>query len=224
MSLRTEQSEIEAVLFRLLDNLSLTISSRTGRAGADLRRQIGRVHDGYTDLIASGGFGIALLTCFRLAQDANVGLSGLAYVRKQLYKETPSGAITTSMVLSAITFCLSVESRIIVGMEFTSRDDVEKMMATMKVAFDTARDMAADAIDSSVYRTLTQLAGALTNHLATTARPLPRMVKFSLAKNFPALKLSQRLYYNADRAEELVAENSIVHPAFCLREIKGLNR
>jgi hypothetical protein len=52
-----------------------------------------------------------------------------------------------------------------------------------------------DAIDSATYQALTFLAGALTNHLATTAQPLPRMVQFHLKKNFPALKLSHRLYY-----------------------------
>jgi hypothetical protein len=219
-----QEDEIGDIVNRLLDNLSLCVSSQSGKPGADLRRQIGRVRGGYFELLINGGFGIALLTCFRLAFDANVKLNSLAHVRNQLLDEKPAKEIGSAIVQSAIMFCLSTESRIITRMTFVSREDCEVMMGKMKMAFDAARDKAADAIDSMAYQQLTFLAGALTNHLATASRPLPRMVAFHFARNFPALTASYRIYQVADRAEELVAENKIVHPGFCLRDMRGLNR
>lgn len=112
----------------------------------------------------------------------------------------------------------------IAALSFVSRDDVDAMLRKVKKAFDTARDKAADEIDSATYQQLTYLGGALINHLATSSRHLPRMVWFNLARNFPALTASMRLYHAADRAEELVQENHIVHPLFCLRDLRGLNR
>lgn len=224
MSLNTERNEIEDILFRTLDNLSLTVSSQTSPNGSNLRRQIGRVRGDYFALLCNGGFAIALLTCFRLAHDANVQPARLAYVRQQLYEEEPSGPIATNIVMTAITFCLATESRMVANMTFVSRDDCEAMMKKMKIAFDAARDLAADAIDSNTYQTLTFLAGGLTNHLATSARPLPRMVNFNMALSLPSLAASHRIYYVADRAEELAAENHVIHPAFMPMALRGLNR
>jgi hypothetical protein len=224
LSLKSEQNEIEEILFRLLDNLSATVPSQTGREGAQLRHQIGRVRGDYMKLLSNDGFAIALLTCFKLAEQAKVGLLRLARVREQLFKEQPVGDISTSLVMSAITFCLGTESRLALLLTFTSREDVELVLKRMKKAFDIARDLAADAMDSDTYQKLTFLAGAVTNHLATAARPLPSMVTFHLAYNFPALTVSYRLYQAADRAEQLVAENHIVHPAFMLRDLRGLTR
>jgi len=44
-----------------------------------------------------------------------------------------------------------------------------------------------------------------------------------LTASLPALTLSQQIYYIADRSDEIIDENKIIHPAFCLREIRGLS-
>lgn len=224
MSLTLEKAEIERILFRFLDNLSLTVSSQAGRRGAQLRQQIGRIRADYMELLNNDGFPVALLACFKLIELANAKLASVAYVRQQLYEETPVGDVSISIVMLGIVYCLGTESRMISLMTFTSRDDVDVLTENMKIAFDTARDLAADNEDSSTYQALTFLAGAITNHLATTARPLPRMMSFNMPKNYPALKLSYRIYYEADRAEELVQENKTVHPAFMQRQLRGMNR
>ena len=227
MTLKSEQGEIEAILFRLLDNLSVIITSQTGREGVRLRQQIGRVRADYMKLLSNDGFGLALLTCFRLAEVAkrrNIGLIGLTNVRQKLFEERPVGIIPTSIVMSAITYCLATESRLILLMQFTSRQDVETVMNKMRLAFDTARDMAADAVDSATYQALTFLAGSVTNYLATKSRPLPSMISFHMPKSYPSLKLSYRIYYEAIRAEELAQENKTVHPLFMQRELRGLSR
>jgi len=70
---------------------------------------------------------------------------------------------------------------------------------------------------------LITLGGSLISNLSTVARPLPRMITFDLATTYPALALSQRVYYVANRSDEIVDENKIVHPAFCPKEIRGLS-
>jgi prophage DNA circulation protein len=63
-----------------------------------------------------------------------------------------------------------------------------------------------------------KLHAAITMHLTETARPLPRMIAFQFNMTMPSVVLAQRLYADASRADELRAENKIVHPAFCPRQ------
>ncbi len=218
-----ENKEVTEIVNRLLDGLSVTISSQVGVSGAVLRSKIGDVRSNYFAYLRDGVFGVNLLSIYTVAHEANAKLSGFVQLREQLFTEEPVSDTAKMIVQMAIGFCLAAESRLITTIEFTSRDDVEAMIATMKLAFDTARDLAANALDSLSYQYLVFLAGALTNHLATTSRPLPRMITFNLAIGMPSLSLSNRIYYVADRSEEIVAENHVIHPCFCPREIRGLS-
>jgi len=223
MSLNSEKDEIDGVVNRMLDALSSSAPSRTGTEGISLRSKIGDMRANYFEYLRVGTFAANLLDCFTTAREANVKLSGLIIVHQTLFDEELIGSISIEIVQVAIVFCLAAESRMIAELVFVSRDDVEIMMNRMKIVFDTARNLAADMLDSSAYQKLTALAGALTNHLANASRPLPRMLTFELAIVLPALALSQRVYYNAERWEELMNENKIVHPAFSPRSIRGLS-
>jgi len=219
--------EFAEILFRTLDKLAAATSS-TGEDGAELRHKIGIMRTDFINMINAGTFADQLLALFSLAIKSNVSLHGLATVRESLFAEVPEvtvpeNQISEALITSAIIFCLSTETRIVVTITFTSRDDVEKMMATYKTAFDTARELAVEDKESGAYETLTFMAGSLTQHLATVARPLPRMVRFLMSKSLPALTLSNRLYYDADRWEELIEENKTIHPAFCQRDLRGLS-
>jgi prophage DNA circulation protein len=165
-----------------------------------------------------------LLACFTTAREAPVKLESLEAVHLAMFDEAPVGDISIAIVQAAITFCLSAEARLVIAIGFTSRDDVENMIGRMRVAFDEARELAADANDSSNYQALTALAGSVIAHLSDIARPLARMVTFRMKKNIPALTAAQRLYYDPTRWEEIVAENKTFHPAFVQREIRGLSK
>jgi len=223
MSVKTEKDEISLVVGRLLDNMSLMVSSQTIQNSADLRRKIGDMKANYFTYLLDGTFLTKLLDCFTTARGINVKLASFVNVRVALFNESPVGEISKAIVQAGIGFCLSAESRIITAITFTSRDDVEAIMKTMKDAFDTAREIAADEINSASYQSLTFLAGALTNHLYMTAKPLPRMINFTVRATMPALTLSNLFYHTADRWEELTQENKTIHPAFCQRELRGLS-
>lgn len=224
MSLDTEKKEIGEIVNRLLDNMLATVSSRTDGLGALLKRQLGIMRAKYMFFLDDGTFPAQLQACFTAAENANVTLMSMSVIRQRLFDEKPQGQIAASVVMLAVTFCLSTESRMLTKVVYTSRDDVEKDIKRMKCAFDTARDMSADLMDSASYQAITFLAGALTNHLASTARPLPRMIVFRLPKSFPALTLAHRIYQDASRYDEIILENRVVHPLFCSREIIGLSK
>jgi prophage DNA circulation protein len=109
-------------------------------------------------------------------------------------------------------------------MIFTSRNDVQNMMARMTGAFNLARDNAAERMDSATYESLTYLAGTIINHLNTVALTLPSLVNFKYGVNWPALSMANLIYQDTSRWQELVDENKVVHPAFMPLTIVGLSR
>lgn len=223
MALSSDKAETEAVVMRLLDNLGVTITSKSAREGSEVRKQIGEVRAHYSEQLKNGTFPQELNDIFIAIRAANVTLASLAFVRTQLFAEAPTYDIPIAIVQMAVGFCLSAESQLIAAIEFKSRADVENVMVRMSAAFATAREMAADNDNSAYYQQLTFLAGAVVSHLATVARPLPRMITFKLPVTMPALTLSNRIYYTAERWEEIVNENKTIHPAFCQREIIGMS-
>jgi hypothetical protein len=92
----------------------------------------------------------------------------------------------------------------------------------MKNWFDIAIELAAGQQDNPSYAALITLAGSITRYLADTARPLPRMLTYELIP-MPGLALSQFIYSDGSRSEELAKENRVVHPAFCPAKIRALS-
>lgn len=218
-----ERREIDGLMTRLLDLLSSTISSRSGLNSATLRTAIGDLRASYMNRLAEGSFAEALAKCFTTIVEIGGELPRLVAVHEQLFLEEPVGDVAADIVQLAISYCLATEAQLILAIEFNSRDDVEVMLKQTRETFDFARELAADAEDSTYYRTLTALSGTVIKYLADTARPLARIVTFKLPGPMPALAVSERIYYEADRWEEIVNENKIVHPAFCPRELRGLS-
>lgn len=221
MTLAAEETEITGIVNRLCNAMGALVST-TGSNGAALRRQIGDLRSRFMDSLAADTFSVELLACFTVAGEVSVTVSMLSSVREKLFLEKPVGTIATKIVQVAIIYCLTAESRLIAEMNFVSRDAVETVIKRMRAAFDVAKEMAADDMDSASYQTLLYLAGSLAQHLASSARPLPRMVKFKLARSYPALALGNLLYMDTNRSEEIIEENHVVHPLFCRRNLVGL--
>jgi prophage DNA circulation protein len=106
---------------------------------------------------------------------------------------------------------------------FVSREDVDQVSATINSSFDDMEEELADEMDAMGWRAVLKLHAAMTLHLVETARPLPRMVAYHFNLNLPSVVLAHRLYADASRADELRAENKIVHPAFCPLDGRALS-
>ena len=92
---------------------------------------------------------------------------------------------------------------------------MEAIKTTLRQPFDDAEELAADDMNQASFMALVSLDAAITNYLVTTARPLPQMINYQFAVPLPSLIIAHRLYQDASRADQVVKENKIVHPAFC---------
>ena len=221
---RRDIDEVGDILDRTLDVLlQSTAGATSGRAGSQLRRAVGDLRSNLGPLLRSGEFTATLLTCFVTARTVGINLTWMDNLIDGLFAEVPASVLAAGVVQVSIVFALSQEAQIIADTKFTSRNDIDALMARMKTRFDAAKEIAADAMDSACYAALISLAASVVQHLVKTARPLPRMVNFMLNASFPSLTVSQRIYGDGSHSEELLLENKIVHPAFCLPNLRALS-
>jgi prophage DNA circulation protein len=186
----------------------------SGRTGADFRTACGSLIANAESLIQSDQAGPPLQACFDLARIAGATQAQLATVRSQTITEAPVSVGATMITGSIIEMCLATEGRVIADMTFVSRQDADALRLQLNTVFAGMEEYLADAMDQMSYRAVVQLHAAIIYYLVQTARPLPRMVTFAFAQSMPTLVLAQRLYADATRADELLAENKVVHPAF----------
>jgi hypothetical protein len=215
-------NEIKGIVKRTTSSL-LTFVNKPGRQGAQLRHAVGDLNAYVEIYIADATFAERLRSCFSLATDAGISLAWLDKVLRSLSTETPKSLTARSVVQNSAIFALAQQGRIIAKTEFRSRDDVDDTMRRMKAWFDEARDRAADIMENPSYLSLLDLAAAVTRYLTDIARPLPRMLRYDLPVVYPSLTASNYIYGEGDRAEELVAENRIVHPLFMKRTLRALS-
>jgi len=215
--------EAIAVLNDMLKDLLASVPSQFGLNGSDLRRQVGDLMAYAEPLIRSATLGAPLLGCFEAARLAGATIDGMDLIRQHLLNQTPKGKAAIAVVQAGILFSLVEDSKIIVGMTFTSRDDIDVMVDRMHEAFQPAIETAADDLDSATYQSILQLAGSLTNYLATAELPLPQMVTYKMGMPTPSLTLSNRIYGDGSRYDELAQENNVIHPAFCPRQGRALS-
>jgi prophage DNA circulation protein len=214
-------AEIKEIVRRTTESL-LTFVNKPGRTGAQLRYTVGDLNAYIVTYIYDGTFATRLLSCFQLATESGISLAWLDKVLRSLMAEKPRALTAWAVVQNSAIFALAQQARIIGRMEFRSRDDVDDTMYRTKAWFDEARDRAADNMENPSYMSLLDLAAAVARYLTDTARPLPRMLRYDLPVNYPSLTASNYIYGEGDRAEELAAENRIIHPLFMKRTLRAL--
>jgi hypothetical protein len=222
MSIKTEIDEIHEIVRRTLVNL-IAFSGMVGRPGAELRYQTGDLMARLPIYVSDGTFPYRLLNCFKLATACGISLDWMDRVIEGLVAENPTTFTSTSVVQNSLIYALAQEGRIIRVTEFVSRDDVDTTMKRMKNWFDVIRDIIADTMSGPAYESFLNLTAAITRYLTDTARPLPRMLRYDMPAILPGLAMSNYIYGEGDRAEELTAENKVVHPAFFMRNIRALS-
>ena len=211
---RADVIDSEPIVLLALKNLSSCIAAR-GLSGSQARAAIGDVTANVPALLAADALGTPLANCFNLVALAGATRPQISLVRGLTEKETPStlgGMLTQN---SIIRMCLATEGQIIARTKFVSRQDVDALKLTMRQPFDDAEEIAADDMDQATFMSLIALDAAITNFLVVTARPLPMMIGYQFAAPLPSLVVAYRLYQDASRADQIVSENKIVHPAFC---------
>jgi prophage DNA circulation protein len=49
------------------------------------------------------------------------------------------------------------------------------------------------------------------------------MLRYELPITWPSLTISNYIYGEGDRSDQLIAENKVVHPLFCRRTLRALS-
>jgi prophage DNA circulation protein len=215
--------EATPLVERLLDNLSSIIVDK-GSAGVAATVAIGQTYADAAYLCWTDSIGASLDNCFDLVRQAGCSLQQMGTVRILLTAEQPLTLGATLVRNIGIFLALAQQGKIVSQMVFVSRQDVNMLRTTLQKPFDDAEEMAADDMDNTAFRAIIQLHAAVVNHLVQTARPLPEMLTYQFATSLPSIVISQRLYGDASRYDEIRAENKVVHPAFCPPTGQALSR
>jgi len=210
---KNEATEATPILQRALRNLLNAIPS-TWLTASDLRTACSLLSVNAEKLLYFDQAGPQLSDCFEKARKIGATLPQIEWVRRQTVMESPVTVGAMMVKNSIMRLCLVTEGRIIADMIFTSRRDVDALMASVNQIFADAEEIAADEMDQMSYRGIVELHANVIFYLVQTARPLPVMLKYSFFSVMSSLMMSNRLYYDASRADELRAENKVVHPLF----------
>lgn len=194
--------------------LSTVPASSKGAAASELRHAVGSMMAHAADLLTAHGFSEAMRSCLDRARLSGASLTSMGQVRLAAESEAPISLPATLTVLCIIRLCLAQEARIVAAMVFTSRDDASNTATEMSAAFSEAAEVASDDLDAGSYMAIINLQATVVKRLVDVGRTLPRVINYSYARVMPALTIAQRAYAGADRSQELIAENKVVHPAF----------
>jgi prophage DNA circulation protein len=206
--------EAEGIIQRTLANLSIGISG-TDQAAIQAKVVIGWTLANALSLLYYDQMGPPLDMCFDLVRQTGATLPQMEEVRVLLDAERPVSLGATMVRDRSIHLALAQEGKIISNMTFKSRQDVDDLINQIQIPFNSAEEVAADTMDPMDYQAIIGLRAAIVNYLVATGRPLPYMLSYQFAKPLPSLVISQRLYGDASRYDEIRAENKVVHPAFC---------
>jgi hypothetical protein len=222
---RAAIEEAGNIVERTCELLLAMPKKESGRVGSDLRAACNylRAYAERMLAFASDQFPVRLAFCFQLARESNATVIDFENARIKLTDEKPVSLLAFAVKQAAIRNCLESAARVLLGIRFRSRQDVEKVQVQMREAFAQAMESAADDMEQETYQALTSLASAVQFHLYDSARPLPKMVRFQFGNTAPSLIFAYRLYQNAARASELRSENKNIHPAFFRRTGRALS-
>jgi prophage DNA circulation protein len=105
----------------------------------------------------------------------------------------------------------------------SSAADAAQVRTMVASALQAEIDSAGDSGDDAVYTALKALRAAVVEDLNTRAAQLPTLMTVRTQAPVPSLVLAYRLYGDASRSDELIAEAAPVHPAFMPTIIKVLS-
>lgn len=105
-------------------------------------------------------------------------------------------------------------ARAIAAYSPTSYNDAANVQTDVTAAIDSEILVAGDAGDDNTYQALRDLRQAVVATLQAAGANLARLQTFAFGATLPALVLANRLYQDASREGQLVAQANPVHPAF----------
>lgn len=212
--LSRDAAEAAEIVQRNIDALNGLVIGK-GRAGSSLRHACGALRANAETLIREARVAEPWMACYTLAREAGATWRQVLGIRRDLAAEDASSLVATIIKSHGLLFSLITASRILVNDEgFRSRQDVDAAKAVISSAFSDTEELIADDMQADIYQAVIALRASTIAYLVERQRPLPRMLRFSFGSPKPSLWFAHRLYADAGRADEMRAENKVVHPAF----------
>ena len=207
-------NEAVGVLQAALAALQSAVPSKTGRTGAAFRYACGDLLAQAPTLLPAAALGTPLRSCFDQAVSAGATLNGLVAVRNAVLALSLSGQ--PAIIVAGTCFCLALgsEGAVLATTTFTSSGDALASLGVFSAAIGVAQDWALDNHLSAQYQALLALGAAVARDMQSRAAPLPRLTTYTFPRGTSSVVLAYRLYGDANRADELRAENGVNHPAF----------
>ncbi|HLH95008.1 MAG TPA: DNA circularization N-terminal domain-containing protein [Xanthobacteraceae bacterium] len=207
-------TEAVGVLGQMLTTLRGVVSGQIGIPGSSLFLAIGDLLSNGEADIRAGALGTPLLAVFEQATTAGATLAGMTNVLSAMQAEAPSGALGIAVANAGINMALVEIARILSATTFTSSNDVSAAIATNNANFSSAEETVGDSGDVGTYQALVALHGSVTRDLVQRALQLPSLVTYNFPRSLPSIVMAWKLYADSTRADELAAENKVIHPAF----------
>jgi prophage DNA circulation protein len=223
--IKRDLNEAVDVTTTVLNALLLVLQGQTGLAGAQLRFLCGSlVANGATELGAGGmKFWVDLRNCFEAAPLAGATFAAMGNVRTVAEALSPTGLAAVAARNFSVRMALAEQARILAATVFTSRDQIDGYFDEIDAAFDRAELIAADNFDTAAYGALITIHAAVSNDLTNRSFALPTVVTFAFPQRMPSLWHAQRIYADASRNDQLIAQNRPIHPLFMGPVVEALS-
>jgi hypothetical protein len=222
---RSERAEAIDISRQIMAQLVTFPVASFSQPAVDMRLAMGKYMANFQSLTFVNEFiGTELLDCFEKARLAGATINTMDRVRKVMFAQpAPQFRFSKGVIIASIIFSFAQQVKIIAATEFRSRGEVVAMIDKMLPIIDTIKVNWGAFFFIEDYQNFVALSALLVQHLSDTERQLPRIIKMKFPINYPALALANRVYGDASRSDELIAENHSVHPAFMPLDIQALS-
>ena len=167
----------------------------------------------------------AILNSAGSVNDRITALEKLANSISTEYQQSDSSkAVSATMNTLIVVLCTGAMTSAAADSRPASTDEAEELTQRVSVQLDTALVLAGDRADDDMYNALLAVRSAFLSTMSERASGLSELLQVTTAQPLPALTLANRLYQDATRADELVQEARVPHPAFMPTTMKVLRQ
>ncbi|HAT2288154.1 TPA: hypothetical protein I8190_005002 [Citrobacter freundii] len=145
-------------------------------------------------------------------------------VSTEYQQSDSSKALSESMNTLIVVLCSGAMVCAATDANPTSREEAEQITQRAARQLDTALVLAGDRGDDDMYVSLLGVRTSFLSTMNARSSGLSELMQVTTIKPLPALTLANRLYQDASRADELVQEVRVPHPAFMPTTMKVLKQ
>lgn len=152
-------------------------------------------------------------------------LEKLANSTSTEYQQSDSSkAISATINTLIIVLCTGAMTSSAAEANPTSRDEAERLAQRVSQQLDEALVVVGDRADDELYNALLSIRTAFISTMMERSSGLSDLMLVTMTQPIPALTLANRLYQDASRADELIQEALVPHPAFMPLTMKVLRQ